>query len=340
MMNIALHSSDYFAPILGVSMTSILENNQNMDKITIYVIEHKITEEHKQKLKGLVESYSNGQLIFIPMPDINKDFKLGLKKIKSIWLFDSYCRLFLGSILPNNVERVLYLDCDTLCHGPLKEFYNTDLNGCCCAGVADCLSEKYYELFGMDGCSHYCNSGVILFDLKVWRADKMEDMVARYVREKNGYVFFMEQSVMNIVLQNRIKIMHPKYNTYTLMVIFTYENLYRLRLSNRFYTKEEIREAITNPVIIHLTNNFYVKGRAWIEGNQHPYNKLFMYYRSITPWKDEPLFSDKTSWLRLILNKVIRLLPQSFVCGCVGWVYNQWRPAHIERIAMRSGKNS
>lgn len=335
MMNVVFHSSDYFSPVLSVSMVSILENNRDLDKISFYVIENKITEEHKQMLKAMVDSYTNGQLIFIPMPDINKNFNLGLKMIKSIWLFDSYCRLFLGTILPKSVERVLYLDCDTLCHGSLQEFYNTDLKGYCCAGVADCLSEKYYKLFDMGECSRYCNSGMVLFDLNVWRKDKMEDMVARYVREKNGYVFFMEQSVMNIVLQNRIKIMHPKFNTYTLMVAFTYENLYRLRQSKRFYTKEEIGEAIVSPVIIHLTNSFYVKGRPWIEGNKHPYNKLFMLYRQMTPWKDIPLFPDKTPWSHRILNNAIRLLPQSFVCNSVGWIYNQWRPVRIERITVR-----
>lgn len=332
-MNIVYHSSDSFVPVLGVSMVSIMENNRDTDCITFYIIENKWTDEHKNTVKDMVAGYGNAKVVYIPMPDINKQFGLGLKQIKSIWLFDSYSRLFLGTLLPKSVDRVLYLDCDTLCHASLTELYNTDFEGNLCAGVADCLGEKYYKLFGMSDTSSYCNSGMVLFDVDAWRKEGMEDAVAKYVRDNNGYVFFMEQSVMNIVLQDRIKLLHPKYNTYSLMISFSYENLYRLRMSERFYTKNEVREAIANPVIIHLTNSFYVKGRPWIEGNLHPFKHLYMHYRELTPWKEEVLFADKTPLWKKCMNKTIRILPQTFVCRAVGLVYNKWRPAHIEKEA-------
>lgn len=66
----------------------------------------------------------------------------------------------------------------------------------------------------------------------------------------------MEQSVVNILLQNRIMIVHPKYNTYTLMVSFTHDNLRKLRRCVRYYTDRDIDEAVNNPILIHLTNGF------------------------------------------------------------------------------------
>lgn len=330
-MNIVLHSSDLFSAVLVVSMVSIMENNKDEQRIDFYIIEHEISEKHKGMIAGMVEKYPNSFVHFIPMPDINIKFGLGLKMIKSIWLFDSYSRLFLGTLLPSDIERVLYLDCDTLCNGCLHDFYYMDLEDNYVAGVIDCLSDAYYELFGMDKTSRYCNSGMLLFNLKKWREDNMEETVASYVRSKNGYVFFMEQSVVNILLQNKIKIVHPKYNTYTLMVAFTHDNLRKLRRCTRYYSDEEIDEAIKNPVLIHLTNGFYVKGRPWIEGNEHPFKQLYLKYRALTPWKKEPLFKDKTSIEQKAVLSIVKILPQSFLCSIIGWVYNVWRPNHIRK---------
>jgi len=333
-MNIVYHCTDLFAPITAVSIISIFENNKEAEKISVYIVENKVSDSNKLKIKQMAEQYSR-DIFFLPMPNIQEDYKFSITQVKKKWLLDSYCRLFLGTILPESVERVLYLDSDTLCNGSLKELYSTNLEECYCGGVSDCLGEKYYNLFDMDKNSSYCNSGMLLFDLKAWRANKLEDIVVQCLRKNNGYVFFMEQSVMNIVLQNRIKIMHPKYNTYTLLVTFTYKNLYRLRQSVRFYTKEEILEAKANPVIMHLTNGFNIKGRAWMQGNNHPFKNLFIHYRKLTPWKDESMFADQTSLLKKLFLIIMRYFPEAIVCSCVGFVYNQWRPNHIARTAER-----
>lgn len=330
-MNIVLHSSDSFSPVLAVSIVSILENNSEVDEILFFIIENNISEEHKKMIEEVVSKYQNSSIIFIPMPNINKQYNLGLKMIKSIWLFDSYCRLFLGSILPDYIEKVLYLDCDTLCNGNLTEFYNTKLDNYIGAGVIDCLSEKYYNLFGMNKSSYYCNSGIMLFDLKKWRKENIEKKVIEFVQANKGYIFFMEQSVMNIILQDRIKIVHPRFNTYTLMIAFTYKNLQQLRNCERYYTKQEIDEAVKNPIMIHLTNCFYIKGRPWIKNSKHPFTPLFMKYRELTPWKNVPLFPDKIKFNRKLLLSLLKFLPQSLVCIIIGWIYNTWRPYLIKK---------
>ena len=337
MMNVTYHSSDSFAPVLAVSIMSIIVNNREADGITFYVIENKISTKNKEILVEMVES--NGRnIVFIPLPDMQKEFGLNLLLVQKKWVFDSYCRLFLTSILPKSVERVLYLDCDTLCNANLLDYYNMDLDGYCCAGVTDCLSEKYYNFFKMNSTSRYVNSGAILINLKEWYAQGIEQKVVDYVDKKHGYVFFMEQSVLNIVLQDKIKVVHPCYNTFTLMVAFSRKNLYRLRKCKRFYTEHEVCEAVAKPSIIHLTNFFYVKGRPWIEGNEHPYKDLFMKYRELTPWKNKPLFKDCTSTSRKFMINVLHMFPTNIVCLLIGWVYNFWRPMYIAHDAKKKEK--
>ena len=91
-MNVAYHSSDSYCPVLGTSIASLLDNNKSFDNIRIFVIEEKISEHNKNKLKSMVDDYGR-EIVFIPMPDVNKTQKLGLKAVRSDWIFNSYCRL-------------------------------------------------------------------------------------------------------------------------------------------------------------------------------------------------------------------------------------------------------
>lgn len=140
-MNIVYHASDSFAKVTGTSIVSIFENNKDIDEINVYVIEKNFTEDNKKKMEQLADKY-NRRIIFIPMPDINKSEHLHLKKIKEKWIFDSYCRLFLDKLLPEEVEKVLYLDGDVLNTGSLKELWSLDMGESSAAAVIDCLGEN------------------------------------------------------------------------------------------------------------------------------------------------------------------------------------------------------
>ena len=49
-MNVVYHSSDSFAVVTGVSITSLFENNKSADTINVWLIEHDITQENKNNL--------------------------------------------------------------------------------------------------------------------------------------------------------------------------------------------------------------------------------------------------------------------------------------------------
>ncbi len=328
-MNVAYHSSDSYCSVLGTSIVSLLENNKSFDDIRIFVIEEKITEQNKEKLKTMVAEYGR-EIFFIPMPDVNKTQKLGLKAVRSDWIFNSYCRLFLDQILPDDIDKVLYLDSDTMVLGSLQELWNVDLKGKCVAGVADCLSEKYYEMLEMSKTSHYCNSGVQLQDLKQWKEQKVGDKVRTYVHKSGGYIFFMEQTVFNVVLQDKILILPPKYNTYTLMQCLSYKEIIKLRNPRDYYTEEQIKEAVRNPQIVHLTSTFIIKNRAWFEDNNHPMKETYRAYKAMTPWKDEPGFPDKSNKLQLFERTCVNIFPRSVLLALVGWIYNGPRIANIK----------
>lgn len=329
-MNIVYHCSDKFVSVLGTSIASLLENNQDAESIDIFVIEHEILPENKAKLKKIVKDY-NRTLHYIPMPDINQKEKLGLKLIKKTWLFDSYCRLFLNHILPENIKRVIYLDSDVLVVGNLDELWNFDLQGKCVGAAKDSLGANYFSLFGLDDQSVYCNSGVLLIDLNIWREKKCDKRIQQYVQEQNGYVFFMEQSALNIALQDEIEILPARFNVKTEMMALSYHDVLVLRKPVNWYLENEVIAAVKCPVIIHMTSIFLIHSRAWVEGTNHPAKPIYDKYKMLTPWKDNDDFLDRRGKVIKLKNRIIDALPNVVLLPIVSFIYNNIRIMHIRR---------
>lgn len=62
-------------------------------------------------------------------------------------------------------DKVLYVDCDTICVGDLEEFWNINLNGKMIAGVQDTVNDEI-KTNRIKTDDPYINAGVILIDLK------------------------------------------------------------------------------------------------------------------------------------------------------------------------------
>lgn len=327
-MNVVYHSSDSFAPVLGISIASLFENNKDFDEISVYIIENKISEENKKKLLELASNY-NRSIIFITMPDINEKERLHLKKVKEKWIFDSYCRLFLDHLLPNYIDRVLYLDGDVLISDSLLDLWNLDFKGKSVAAVADCVSEAYYKLFNLSENAHYCNSGVLLFDLQSWRKLNMPDKIRKYIASNNGYVFFMEQTVFSYLIKDDLLLLHPKFNTNSMMQVLGYENMYKLRCFSRFYTKSEIEEAVKHPVLIHMTSSFLIVNRAWNEITNHPMKNECKKYSLLTPWGSAAIAKDNRSLKKKIIDLIISAIPNVILLPFISLIYNKLRVLKI-----------
>src|SRR3712207_6473353 len=61
----------------------------------------------------------------------------------------TYLRLLLPRLLPAHVERLLYLDCDILCAGSLRELFDLDLRGNVLAAVRDAHAGRLSDMGGL-----------------------------------------------------------------------------------------------------------------------------------------------------------------------------------------------
>lgn len=334
-VNVAYHCTDNYAQITATSILSIFENNKDMDEIDVYMIENGFTDATKDKMGKLAERYGR-RIFFIAMPDFVKEYGLGLVRIKEKWGFDSYSRLFLDRLLPD-CNKVLYLDGDTIVNGSLKKLWETDLEGKSCAAALDCISEAYYKLFGLGENARYCNSGVILMDLDKWRERHIGDKVREYVNENKGYVFFMEQTVFNAVLQDQIQYLDAECNVSTLMQTMSYEELKRLRRFKYFYSREEVENAVKSPLILHMTGFFYVTNRAWNKVTDHPARYLFAEYCGRLGGGTDALQEDGRDCRTKAKDFLLRMIPKPIVIMSVSWIYNVPRVKFIRWQSLKAG---
>lgn len=321
-MNVFYFTSDLYVSVVATSILSLMENNTSAPSIHFYIIDDGIENDKKEKLITLIASYDR-EVTFIYAPDPSELFDFPF--VSRYQMGHSYVRMAVGTLLPSNIDRVICLDSDTLVLDDLSHLWNLDLGANIMAGVVDCMNLKAYKKqFGLFKKEFYCNAGVFLIDLKKWREQNIEGKIKQIIKKKNGNVFFFEQTLMNYSCKGKILKLSPKYNCYTLFYAFSYKNLLKWRKPSIFYLENEVKEAKENPVIIHFTRNFYMLSRPWVDGCDHPYAKIYMKYKKMTPWPQ--MDEDSRSVSQKRRYALWHAIPQSVLAICAGFIYNSIRP--------------
>lgn len=100
--------------------------------------------------------------------------------VKGDFSLATYSRLFIASLLPETVDKVIYLDCDALVLDSFKEILNLDLNNYLAAGVLalNCTAEVK-KAIDLNEDDLYINAGMLLINLKRWRQENVENQFFR-----------------------------------------------------------------------------------------------------------------------------------------------------------------
>ena len=145
-MNIVYSSSDSYAPIAGVSLYSLLKNNKQCKELSVFIIDNNISEKNKEKFTTLCAEF-NRPLYFVPIADIEK--LTGTSIDIGRWNISTFGRLFEASLLPEWVEKVIHIDCDTMIMSSLEPLWEKDMTGKIVAGALECIGDSYKTEIGL-----------------------------------------------------------------------------------------------------------------------------------------------------------------------------------------------
>lgn len=285
-MNILYTLNDKFVPQVAAGITSVCENNKDIDEITFYLMSLNISKTNEKTLKSYVENYKR-KIVFIELDNIEKYFNFEFDT--SGWNPIVLARLLLDELLPKNVDRVLYLDGDTIVRGSLKELWDLDMSGySIAASIEPTINKIRKDNLGLKKYPYY-NAGVLLLNMKHWRKNETGKKIINYYEKHNGRLFANDQDAINGALKGKIITLSPKYNFYNIFYQYNFEFLNKLMKPVKYIKKQTYVDAVKNPIIIHYLG----EERPWRIGNKHKYRKDYINYLNMTPWAGQNM---ETGW--------------------------------------------
>lgn len=295
-LQVVMASDENYLHLVAVVLTSLFVTN-NSEKIHVHLLSNSISEAKLYEVRLLVESYG-GMLNVYPINNLNE--RLSVKVPQTIAL-TSYARLFIPSILPGNLDKVLYIDCDIIFNGDIRNLFDIDLKEALVGGVLDPLiSCTYKKEIKIPVSEPYINAGVLLIPLNQWRSERMEQKFVDYLVTNRGKVHHHDQGIINALCAGRKKVLPPQFNVMSNCLCYPWKSLGQI--NRPFYQESEYSYAIKNPSILHFTGA--ILGRPWVEGCTHPHKEKYVEYKSKTIYRNMPLKAAKVS----IIDKVGRWL--------------------------------
>lgn len=295
---VAYSSDNNYVQHVGVSMISLFENNKEFDEITVYIIENNISKENREKLKEISRRY-NRHISYVNFDNFSGGLQLNINNSIST---STYARLLISSMLPDEVSKIIYLDCDSIVSGSLMDLWETDISEYYIAGVLDTVSDETKLQVGLDINSSYINAGMILINIKKWRKNNIVERFIKFIKKYNGNVFHHDQGTINGVLHEQCLVLHPRYNSMTVFFTLSREQIMEYYSLKNYYSSKELKEAVENPVFVHYTPAF--AGRPWIKGCRHPLALEYRKYLNMTLWKEVELTRDT----RKLREKIVSFL--------------------------------
>ncbi|MGN1349282.1 MAG: glycosyltransferase family 8 protein, partial [Acutalibacteraceae bacterium] len=191
-MNILVTIDKNYLPPLKVMLVSMGESNKDVDVIDVYIAHSNLTEEDIRPLVEATDCFKNIHIHSLKVPDRFFADTPVIERLPK----ESFYRLIAFAILPETVERCIYIDPDTYILRSLKPLYDTDMGDCFIGAGSHTYSyiEKLNHVrlkMGKD--SKYINSGIMLMDLKKMREHTSVEEIMQYLDENIQKLFLGDQ---------------------------------------------------------------------------------------------------------------------------------------------------
>ena len=311
-LDIVYASNERYARHLAVSMYSLFDHDQVAERVRVFVLDMGLCEESRERLEEIAGRFDR-EIVFIPMGDLTERFSYRVDT--GGFDISAMGRLFVGTALPEEVGRVLYLDCDTVVLASLKRLWQTDMKGRLFGAVMEpTIYPKVKAAIGLKREDPYFNSGVLLIDLERWRAWGAEERLVEFYGSLGGKSFACDQDTLNGAFKGQIKALSPRYNFFTNYRYFHYWDLVRQSPAYQAVPKKVFTQAKRHPAILHFAGD----ERPWKAGNMSHYRKAYEQYLFMTPWRGTPKEKDRKGQ-RLYLSAYHVMDYLTWICPPVRW---------------------
>lgn len=275
---IVMVSDDNYAQHGAVVCASILVNHKGELPIHFYYFDDGISEEKQAGIAATVTE-RKGTITFIPT--VQREI---LDHTSGHVNRAAYLRLLIPELVPQSLQRVIYLDTDLVVLDDIQELWDMDLGGKPLGAVPDLgilassrMRRQKEETLGIKEGKLYFNSGVMVMNLTAWREKQYGSQVIRCVEE--GTFRHHDQDGLNKVFQDNWQPLPLRWNVIPPVFTLPVKVLKKSRWRNLAL------EALEHPAVFHWAGRY----KPWEFPLQKNFNQKYYDYLNKTALKDKYL---------------------------------------------------
>ncbi len=268
-IHIALSANKAFTVPLGLCLRSIMQSANPGSTYHFHILDSGV--DRKLLLRG---GFTN--ITWYDVADKMRDLPV-YERFPSA----TYHRFLLPTLLPQEITRIIFLDCDTVVKYDLTSLYHTDLQGNSIAAVPWVVLGHYCEEYGQhlrsfpqrfsfaDDGTPYFYASLLIMDLVAMRScgttARIIETVRNTPREK---LIWLDQDALNATLRGQITPLPLEYNVIP---------LFCEQLENE---SDEAKAAYASPAIVH----FAAMKPNILTGPRNELEEDFFRFWQASPW--------------------------------------------------------
>ncbi len=278
-MTIVCATDDNFVQHCCVMLVSLLVNN---DDVTVYVLTEGLLPENQAIIRDEVEA-KGGTVSFLNVaPEVIDRFPMPPGAELAHISRATYYRLLMPELLPQDVDKVLYLDCDIVVNKSIAPLWHTDLKGMAMAAVPQVGFGSEAVRLGYPISYGYFNAGVTLMSMTYFRQNNLCRQLMDYIAQNYDRIKYHDQDTLNAVLHNQCLHLLPQWNMTASIYKPYYSSLCDRQdghiVNDYADAKRNARQHKHDPIILHYVSH----PKPWQHNCYHPLYRLYYHYAAQT----------------------------------------------------------
>jgi lipopolysaccharide biosynthesis glycosyltransferase len=278
-LHLCCASDARYVPHTAAMLHSVLSHSSGAGVHVHYLCGPDFPRVEGQRLEQMVRA-NDGEISFVTIAD---ELVEGLPTIEphtapagESLSSPMWYRIFLPDLLPD-VDRILYLDGDTIACDSLAPLWTTDLEGAYLGAVSNVFQDDHLghlTALGYDDPRDYFNSGVLLLNLELMRRDGCTQALLEYAKGHRHELVWPDQDTLNVVLGRRRRALHPRWNCMN--------SMFRYPWSMYVFGAEALACARESPGIRHFEGP--TLNKPWHYDSWCRTRDAYFAHRRATPW--------------------------------------------------------
>ena len=177
--NITCNTDNNYAQHCCAMLCSLFDNN-TQHTLIVHVLTKNLSEINKSAIHKLGKTYSQ-DIIFYEVDETNLE---GVQFRKNRPLTKAaYYRILLPTILPQDIDKVLYIDCDMIILSDISDLFKINISSYALAACKDVMpynslhrKQLNFEMTDTSFCS-----GIMMINLKYWRDNNSQEKLIEFL---------------------------------------------------------------------------------------------------------------------------------------------------------------